>query len=150
MKIFYKKVFTGYIYKMTGSCGKVYIGSTKNISSRKASHKDKNNKTRSNLLLKPVVFDIIDTRQYRLRKTLRLVEQYFIDNINNINDKRAYTNYNKYHNRYNKNNREKYNKYAREWGRKNRIKNRKKVNQYAKEWGRENRRKKRLINSDKF
>lgn len=82
--------FTGYIYKLTGACGKVYIGSTVDFNNRMGGHNFNGNVCRSNLLVKPIVDEIIDTREYILTKTLRLVEQFYLDNINNINDKRAY------------------------------------------------------------
>jgi hypothetical protein len=56
----------------------------------------------SRLLLKPILDEIIDTREYILIKSLRLVEQFYLDNINNINSKRAYTNYKKYQKKYRK------------------------------------------------
>lgn len=89
--------FTGYIYKITGACGLIYIGSTTDKITRKSKHKtDKNNSSSSRLLLKPLQFEIIDTREYTLVKTLHLMEQYYLDNINNINQRRAYTNKKKY------------------------------------------------------
>jgi len=85
--------FTGYVYKITGACGLVYIGSTNNIISRKSTHKTtKNNTSYSKLLKKPLKFDIIDTREYKLMKTLHLMEQFYLDNNNTINQRRAYTN----------------------------------------------------------
>jgi hypothetical protein len=89
------ETFTGYIYKLTGSCGRVYIGSTVDTVKREVEHNCKSNGCSSKLLLKPLKFDIIDTRQYRLIRTLELVEQYYLDSINNINQRRAYVNRNK-------------------------------------------------------
>jgi hypothetical protein len=85
------ETFRGYIYKLTGSCGKVYIGSTIRKELREKQHNSKSNNTSSKLLLKPMVFEVIDTRDYILIKSLRLVEQFYLENINNINCKRAYT-----------------------------------------------------------
>lgn len=83
--------FTGYIYKITGACGLVYIGSSTNIWRRKISH-TYGNSSKSELLKKPLQFEIIDTRDYKLIKTLRLVEQFYIDNNNTVNHHRAYIN----------------------------------------------------------
>ncbi len=85
--------FTGYIYKITGACGLVYIGSTTDIIRRKWKHNSKWNTSSSRLIKKPLQFDIIDTREYKLMKTLYLVEQFYLDNNNTINQKRAYINY---------------------------------------------------------
>jgi len=98
--------FTGYIYKLTGACGKVYIGSTVDFQNRKYGHNCKANDCNSRLLLKPIVDEIIDTREYILTKTLRLVEQFYLDNINNINCRRAYTNHKKASKKYQKQYRE--------------------------------------------
>ena len=84
--------FIGYVYKITGACGLVYIGSTIDIENRKNRHNGKNNCCSSKLLKKPLQFDIIDTREYNLLRTLHLVEQFYLDNTNTINQKRAYTN----------------------------------------------------------
>jgi len=84
--------FTGYIYKITGACGLVYIGSTIDMVRRKHIHNSTANECSSKLLKKPLQFDIIDTREYKLMRTLRLVEQFYLDNTNTINQKRAYTN----------------------------------------------------------
>jgi len=84
--------FTGYIYKITGACGLVYIGSTTNMIQRKYVHNCTNNNCSSKLLKKPLQFNIIDTREYKLIKTLYLVEQFYLDNNNTINQIRAYTN----------------------------------------------------------
>ena len=101
------ETFTGYIYKLTGACGRVYIGSTVDTVKREVGHNCKGNRCSSKLLLKPIKFDIIDTRQYRLIRTLELVEQYYLDNINTINQKRAYTNSNKAKKKYREENKEK-------------------------------------------
>ena len=84
-------LFTGHIYKITGTCGLVYIGSTLNILNRKKQHifGDSSN---SKLLKKPLHFEIIDSRKYKLVKTLYLVEQFYLDNTININKLRAYSN----------------------------------------------------------
>ena len=84
--------FTGYVYKITGACGLVYIGSTIDMENRKYRHIGKNNSCSSKLLKKPLQFDIIDTREYKLVKTLHLVEQFYLDNNNTINQNRAYIN----------------------------------------------------------
>lgn len=83
--------FIGYIYKITGSCNKVYIGSTTNFNNRKRCHNKKVLTSNSKLLVKPTIFEVIDTREYKLTKTLRLVEQWFLDTIENVNGQRAYT-----------------------------------------------------------
>lgn len=85
--------FTGYIYKITGSCGLVYIGSTTDIGNRMSNH-NIGNASNSKLLKKPLHFKIIDTREYKLNKTLRLVEQFFLDNNKTVNQQRAYRNKN--------------------------------------------------------
>ena len=87
------KTFNGYIYKLTGSCGKVYIGSTVDPVEREKAHNRKSNSCSSKLLLKPLKFEIIDTREYRLIRTHELQEQYYCDNINSINSNRAYRAY---------------------------------------------------------
>ena len=108
--------FTGYIYKITGACGLVYIGSTNNIVKRKSYHKTgKINSSSSRLLLKPLQFDIIDTREYKLMKTLHLVEQFYLDNTNTINQRRAYTNNKKYMRNYRSINSEKIKYQERVW-----------------------------------
>jgi len=111
--------FTGYIYKLTGACGKVYIGSTADYDSRLICHKSKSNGTNSRLLLKPIIDEIIDTREYILTKTLRLVEQFYLDNINNINSQRAYTNIKKARKKYYQENKEKINEYQKQWRERN-------------------------------
>jgi len=84
--------FTGYIYKITGTCGGLYIGSTINIKRRMESHNCKNNNCSTKLLTKPLQYEIIDSREYKLVKTLRLVEQFYLDNNNTVNEVRAYSN----------------------------------------------------------
>lgn len=84
-------MFIGVIYKITGSCGKVYIGSTVDCKRREINH-IYGCRSNSRLLLKPLTFEVIDTREYKLKKTLLLVEQFFIDTIDNVNGQRAYTN----------------------------------------------------------
>ena len=84
--------FTGYIYKITGTCGRVYIGSTINFENRKSKHNCKKNNCASRFLTKPLQYEIIDTREYKLVKTLRLVEQFYLDNNNIVNEVRAYSN----------------------------------------------------------
>ncbi len=84
-------MFIGYIYKITGACGGVYIGSTVNYKNRTSSHKYIFNDTSSKYLEKPLVFGIIRQDKYKLVKTMLLVEQYYIDNaINCVNQVRAY------------------------------------------------------------
>ena len=90
--MFYK-MFIGYIYKITGSCGKVYVGSTSNFKKRKNFHTyatSKTNKSSSRKLEKPLVFEIIREDMYKLIKTMYLVEQYYIDNIDCVNETRAF------------------------------------------------------------
>ena len=111
--------FTGYIYKLTGACGKVYIGSTADYDSRLIGHKSKYNGTNSRLLLKPIIDEIIDTREYILTKTLRLVEQFYLDNINNINGQRAYTNRKKASKKYYEENKEKLKELVKQWRERN-------------------------------
>lgn len=84
-------MFIGYIYKITGACGSVYIGSTADYKTRERAHLSSNNTTSSKLLEKPLVIEIIRQDEYKLIKTMRLVEQYYLDNaINCINYQRAY------------------------------------------------------------
>lgn len=84
-------MFIGYIYKITGACGKVYIGSTCMIKNRQNLHLSIRNTTSSRLLEKPVEFEIIREDEYKLFPTMNLVEQYYINNaINCINKNRAY------------------------------------------------------------
>lgn len=98
-------MFIGIIYKITGSCGKVYVGSTRNYKNRVEQHNDnKNNKSFSRKLKKPLVFEIIRQDEYKLTRTMHLVEQYYIDNIDCVNKLRAYTKLDK--KIYNKNYRE--------------------------------------------
>jgi len=85
-------MFFGYIYKITGACGNVYIGSTINISKRIYDHNNiKQNNTSSRYLEKPLVFKIIRLDEYKLKNTMYLVEQYYIDNIDCVNQNRAYS-----------------------------------------------------------
>ena len=124
--------FTGYIYKITGTCGRVYIGSTTNIVNRKSQHKFGDN-SNSKLLQKPLRFEIIDTREYKLVKTLRLVEQFYLDNNNTINQVRAYANMRNYYYKYRYNNREKIKESQRIYTDKNReILNKKNRERYHK------------------
>jgi hypothetical protein len=83
--------FTGYIYRVTGTCGKCYYGSTKCIYNRKSKHKRLKDCS-SKLLQDPLIFEVIDTREYKLIKTLRLVEQFYMDNNECVNIYRAYRN----------------------------------------------------------
>jgi len=140
--------FTGYIYKITGTCGMVYIGSTINFEKRMNLHKRENNDTSCSLLTKPIHFEIIDSREYKLVKTLRLMEQFYLDNTININKQRAYSNLfikrkqkKQYHiknrkriretkRKYRKNNKEKLDKQNQEY----RIKNREKILKQKKEY----------------
>jgi hypothetical protein len=85
-------MFEGVIYKITGSCGKVYIGSTCDYSKRKYSHHYNTNNTASNKLLKPLQFEKIRTDNYNLIKTMLLLEQYYIDIYKCVNKQRAYHN----------------------------------------------------------
>ena len=111
--------FTGYIYKLTGACGEIYIGSTTDFDTRLIGHKSKSNGTTSKLLLKPIIDEIIDTREYILTKTLRLVEQFYLDTINNINTKRAYTNRKKASKKYREENKEKLKELGKQWRERN-------------------------------
>ena len=101
-------MFAGVIYKITGRCGKVYIGSTCNYYQRKYRHNYKDN-TNSKKLLKPLQFEKIRTDNYKLIKTMLLVEQYYIDIYKCVNIQRAYHNRftrNKYNKNYYENNKE--------------------------------------------
>jgi len=85
-------MFIGYIYKITGSCGRVYIGSTVRPKKRFTNHSANSKKKEclSRILEKPLIFTIIRQDEYKLFKTMRLVEQYYLDNNNCVNKKRAY------------------------------------------------------------
>ena len=84
-------MFIGYIYKITGACGKVYIGSTTNYKKRISSHKSSSNTTSSKFLEKPLVFEIKKQDEYINRDYMRSLEQFYIDNaINCVNTNRAY------------------------------------------------------------
>jgi predicted GIY-YIG superfamily endonuclease len=83
-------MFIGYIYKITGACGKVYIGSTVNLYQRIYGHNGSDNQCQSKFLENPLVFEIIRKDEYKLNKTMRLVEQFYIDNIDCINKNRAF------------------------------------------------------------
>jgi len=97
-------MFIGYIYKITGACGGVYIGSTVNFKNRIKEHNSKKSTCSSRYLEKPLLFKIIRQDEYILVKTMRLVEQYYMDNTNCVNVLRAYTKLNQ--KKYNKNYRE--------------------------------------------
>ena len=84
--------FQGIIYKITGSCGKVYIGSTTNYYNRRLAHNYKSNETCSKKLKKPIQFEVIRKDEYKLLRTMYLVEQYYIDIYKCVNKKRAYIN----------------------------------------------------------
>ena len=84
--------FIGYIYKLTGSCGNVYIGSTKNYYQRKFAHNTNYNTSSSKNLKKPLQFEVIRKDEYKLVKTMYLVEQYYIDIHKCVNNNRAYIN----------------------------------------------------------
>jgi len=84
-------MFIGYIYKITGSCGKVYIGSTRNYKNRVEQHRfDKGERSNSKLLVKPLKFEIIRQDEYKLVKTMYLVEQFYIDINDCVNQQRAF------------------------------------------------------------
>jgi len=141
--------FTGYIYKLTGACGKVYIGSTVDFDTRLLNHKSKYNDCNSRLLLKPIVDEIIDTREYILIKSLRLVEQFYLDTINNINNRRAYTNkkiMNEYYKKYRKENKQKIKEFNREYKEKNKERLREKNKKYYED----NREKIRKLQNEKI
>ncbi len=83
--------FRGYIYEVTGQCGKKYIGSTLNYKNRKYAHLSKREFSNSRHLEKPLTFRLIREDSYKLLKTMYLVEQFYIDNIDGvINKKRSY------------------------------------------------------------
>jgi hypothetical protein len=86
-------MFIGYIYKITGACGSVYIGSTNDFANRIGQHiNDKNESSFSRKLKRPLNFKIIRKDQYKLTRTMHLVEQFYIENtINCVNTKRAYS-----------------------------------------------------------
>jgi len=88
-------MFIGYIYKITGVCGKVYIGSTTNYKSRISSHLSNSNNTSSRFLEKPLVFEIIRQEEFINRNYMRLIEQNYIDNIDCVNTNRAIYKYEK-------------------------------------------------------
>tara|TARA_R100000951_G_scaffold97423_1_gene87065 strand:- start:384 stop:872 length:489 start_codon:yes stop_codon:yes gene_type:complete len=149
------ETFTGYIYKLTGSCGKVYIGSTVDKEGREKKHNSNTNHTNSKLLLKPLVFDVIDTREYRLIRTLRLVEQFYLDNINNINSIRAYTNTKKAKKKYYLENKIKIGKYHKLYRERNKEKmrekrenNKEKLREYQKLYVERNKEKLREYNRE--
>ena len=80
----------GIIYKITGACGNVYIGSTTKYRQRKSAHLTHSNGTSSKLLKKPLVFEIIKQEEYIDRNYMRSIEQFYMDNaINCINNNRA-------------------------------------------------------------
>ncbi len=85
-------MFIGYIYKITGACGGVYIGSTVNPKDRSRSHRTKLGEgTNSKLLIKPLIFTIIRQDEYKLVRTMKLVEQYYIEiTVNCVNERRAF------------------------------------------------------------
>jgi hypothetical protein len=89
-------MFIGYIYKITGACGKVYIGSTNNFRKRKNRHNSKTGNTSSSKLLeRPLQFEIIRTTEYNTIRIMNLMEQFYID-LNSsviVNDRRAFVNY---------------------------------------------------------
>lgn len=83
--------FKGYIYEVTGKCGKKYIGSTLNFKNRQYSHASKREFSNSRKLEKPLTFRLIREDSYLLLKTMYLVEQFYIDTIEGvINKKRSY------------------------------------------------------------
>jgi len=105
-------MFIGYIYKITGSCGKVYIGSTINYKNRVEQHNSRSLRSCSSReLKKPLEFKIIRKDEYKLTRTMHLVEQYYIDNIDCVNKLRAYTKLDK--KKYQKNYRETHKEQAR-------------------------------------
>ena len=83
-------MFIGYIYKITGACGKVYIGSSVNLTRRIREHNKKQNTSSSKLLEKPLVCEIIRQDEYILMRAMNLVEQFYIDNIDCVNIQRAF------------------------------------------------------------
>jgi len=88
-------MFTGIIYKITGSCGKLYIGSTVNFAFRKYKHNNCSlNNSTSKLLQQPLTFEIIRTDQYNTVRILRLVEQFYLDIYDCVNKNRAFPNKN--------------------------------------------------------
>ena len=103
-------MFKGYIYKIIGSCGGIYIGSTKNYRHRRNHHfqKGRDANSYSKKLKHPLLFEIIREDNYKLVKTMLLVEQYYIDTIDCINTNRAYIS-KKYRKKYKKIYNRKYN-----------------------------------------
>ena len=83
--------FEGVIYKITGSCGKVYIGSTIDYYNRRHQHTYCDTSC-SKKLKKPLHFEVIRKDGYKLIKTMLLVEQYYINIYKCVNMRRAYTN----------------------------------------------------------
>jgi hypothetical protein len=121
-------MFIGYIYKITGSCGKCYVGSTVNLNIRIINHNRSDNQCSSKLLEKPLKFEIIRQDEYKLNKTMRLLEQYYLDNaINCVNERRAYISENKKGKYYLK---EEYRKYNRDYKEKHREKIKKQNKEY--------------------
>ncbi len=121
-------MFIGYIYKITGACGSVYIGSTSKFNRRILYHNYSGNDCSSKLLEKPLKFEIIRQDEYKLNKTMRLLEQYYLDNaINCVNERRAYISENKKGKYYLK---EEYRKYKREYKEKHREKIKKQDKEY--------------------
>ena len=83
--------FKGFIYEVTGACGKKYIGSTLNYKNRKYCHLSNREFSNSRHLQKPLTFRLIREDSYKLLKTMYLVEQFYIENIDGvINKKRSY------------------------------------------------------------
>jgi len=82
-------MFKGTIYKITGSCGRVYIGSTKNPKIRFNCHSKKY--TRAGQLLEhPLRFELIREDNYKFKSNLLLVEQFYINNNDTINKNKAF------------------------------------------------------------
>tara|TARA_R100000951_G_scaffold88299_1_gene76306 strand:- start:310 stop:807 length:498 start_codon:yes stop_codon:yes gene_type:complete len=111
-------MFIGTIYKITGACGKVYIGSTTDFSQRKYQHQRPKEKTNSKLLQTPLQFEIIRTDEYNTIRIMWLVEQYYINIYKCVNNRRAFISKkqrlerikkyaNKYNKKYRENNKEK-------------------------------------------
>ena len=75
----------GLIYKITGSCGKCYYGSTVNLKQRLAGHYSDNNTCSSNQLRKPFTIEVLRDCYISKRKILYVLEKWYILNNECIN-----------------------------------------------------------------
>ena len=99
-------MFTGIIYKITGSCGKVYIGSTTDFAQRKRGHNSSRNDSSSKLLQKPLKFEIIRTDEYNTKRIMFLVEQFYLDSVECVNERSSFINRKLYCKKYREDNKE--------------------------------------------